>query len=114
MSSRQNASAQRARTLPNRRALRDLGNLSACSTPLTLPYLARRAVWIDDLISWTNPILEDCCRVKRRDSSQFCGPNDPEAACKPCFEDREPAWSTTREWLDSLLIGSMAPLIKLR
>ncbi|GAA6000492.1 sphingolipid transporter [Rhodotorula paludigena] len=61
-------------------------------------YLAEPpAVWIDDFISWTNPILEDCCRVKRRDSSQFCGPNDPEAACKPCFEDREPAWSTTLE-----------------
>ncbi|BGP36957.1 niemann-Pick type C-related protein 1 [Rhodotorula kratochvilovae] len=61
-------------------------------------YLAEPpAVWIDDFISWTNPILEDCCRVKRRDSSQFCGPNDPEGACKPCFEDREPPWSTTLE-----------------
>ncbi|GAA6052336.1 hypothetical protein JCM3770_007258 [Rhodotorula araucariae] len=59
-------------------------------------YLAEPpAVWIDDFISWTNPILEDCCRVKRRDSSQFCGPNDSESACKPCFEDREPPWSTT-------------------
>ncbi|GAA5890203.1 hypothetical protein JCM8208_002734 [Rhodotorula glutinis] len=61
-------------------------------------YLAEPpAVWLDDFISWTNPILEDCCRVKRRDETEFCGPNDPDGACKPCFEDREPPWSTTLE-----------------
>lgn len=59
------------------------------------------AVWLDDFISWTNPILEDCCRVKRRNATEFCGPNDPEGACKPCFEDREPPWSTTRASLSS-------------
>ncbi|GAA5926909.1 hypothetical protein JCM3775_007076 [Rhodotorula graminis] len=61
-------------------------------------YLAEPpAVWLDDFISWTNPILEDCCRVKRRNETEFCGPNDPDGACKPCFEDREPPWSTTLE-----------------
>ncbi|GAA6005586.1 hypothetical protein JCM10207_005259 [Rhodosporidiobolus poonsookiae] len=51
------------------------------------------AVWLDDFISWTNPALEDCCRVKRRNPAEFCGPTDSEFACKPCFEDRE--WSPT-------------------
>ncbi|GAA5892535.1 hypothetical protein JCM6882_005641 [Rhodosporidiobolus microsporus] len=55
------------------------------------------AVWLDDFIQWTNPLLEDCCRVKRRNPNEFCGPNDSEFACKPCFEDREPPWSTTLE-----------------
>ncbi|GAA5983298.1 hypothetical protein JCM11641_002254 [Rhodosporidiobolus odoratus] len=61
-------------------------------------YLAQPpAVWLDDFIQWTNPILEDCCRVKRRNPKEFCGPNDSEYACKPCFEDREPEWSPTLE-----------------
>ncbi|GAA5862852.1 hypothetical protein JCM8547_006571 [Rhodosporidiobolus lusitaniae] len=53
------------------------------------------AVWIDDFLSWTNPLLESCCRVKRRNPQEFCGENDSEFACKPCFEEREPEWSTT-------------------
>ncbi|GAA5955063.1 hypothetical protein JCM21900_002773 [Sporobolomyces salmonicolor] len=57
------------------------------------------AVWTDDFVQWLNPLLEDCCRVKRRDPTQFCGPHDPPMACRPCFEDREPAWSTTLEGL---------------
>ncbi|BGP12931.1 niemann-Pick type C-related protein 1 [Rhodosporidiobolus nylandii] len=79
-------------------------------------YLAEPpAVWIDDFVQFLNPVLEDCCRVKRRNASEFCGPNDSEFACKPCFEDSEPAWSTNlkflpegdelmryvRHWLDS-------------
>ncbi|KAK4054758.1 niemann-Pick type C- protein 1 [Microbotryomycetes sp. JL201] len=53
------------------------------------------AVWIDDFFQWLNPVLEDCCRIKRRNPSEFCGPNDSELLCKPCFEDREPGWSIT-------------------
>ncbi|GAA6007631.1 hypothetical protein JCM11491_003903 [Sporobolomyces phaffii] len=57
------------------------------------------AIWLDDFIQWQNPLLEDCCRVKKRNSSEFCGPHVPSGLCKPCFEDREPAWSTTLEGL---------------
>ncbi|KAM0793065.1 hypothetical protein ACM66B_000551 [Microbotryomycetes sp. NB124-2] len=53
------------------------------------------AVWIDDFFQWLNPVLEDCCRVKRRSPNEFCGPDDSELLCKPCFEDREPGWSIT-------------------
>ncbi|GAA5896843.1 sphingolipid transporter [Sporobolomyces salmoneus] len=55
------------------------------------------AIWIDDFVQWMNPLLEDCCRVKKRNSTEFCGPNVPSGLCKPCFEDHEPPWSTTLE-----------------
>ncbi|GAA6035375.1 hypothetical protein JCM8097_008841 [Rhodosporidiobolus ruineniae] len=62
-------------------------------------YLAEPpAVWVDDFIQYLNPALEDCCRVNRR-TGEFCGPNESEFACKPCFEDREPAWSPTLDGL---------------
>jgi Niemann-Pick C1 protein len=57
------------------------------------------AVWLDDFFQWLNPVLETCCRVKRRDPDQFCGPRDSDFACRPCFEDREPGWNITMEGL---------------
>lgn len=71
--------------------------------------------WLDDFFGWTNPVLESCCRVRRRDPTQFCTPRDSDMACKPCFEDREPPWNITlsgmpegaeferylRQWLQS-------------
>lgn len=58
------------------------------------------AVWIDDFIAWTNPALEDCCRVRRASPTTFCSPADSDALCQPCFADHEPAWSTTRKISD--------------
>ncbi|ORY85410.1 sterol-sensing domain of SREBP cleavage-activation-domain-containing protein [Leucosporidium creatinivorum] len=57
------------------------------------------AVWIDDFFQWLNPLLEDCCRVKKRNPSEFCTPEDSDFACRPCFEDRDPAWSITLDGL---------------
>ncbi|KAL8293540.1 hypothetical protein RQP46_000241 [Phenoliferia psychrophenolica] len=57
------------------------------------------AVWIDDFFQWLNPLLEDCCRVRKRDPSIFCTPSDPSGACQPCFEDADPAWSITMDGL---------------
>ncbi|CAD6885601.1 unnamed protein product [Tilletia controversa] len=51
--------------------------------------------WIDDFLSSLNPVLETCCRVKKRDPTQFCRASDSPYACKPCFEDREPPWNIT-------------------
>ncbi|KAE8220409.1 hypothetical protein CF319_g6060 [Tilletia indica] len=51
--------------------------------------------WIDDFLSSLNPVLETCCRVKKRDPTQFCRSSDSPYACKPCFEDREPPWNIT-------------------
>ncbi|GAA5943863.1 sphingolipid transporter [Sporobolomyces koalae] len=57
------------------------------------------AVWVDDFVQWMNPLLEDCCRVKKRNTTEFCSEHDSPGLCKPCFEDREPEWSTTLEGL---------------
>lgn len=51
--------------------------------------------WIDDFFTYLNPVLESCCRVKKADPTQFCGPRDPDARCQPCFQDREPPWNIT-------------------
>lgn len=50
-------------------------------------------------MQWLNPLLEDCCRVRKRDPSVFCSADDPSGACQPCFEDADPAWSITMEGL---------------
>ncbi|KZV64818.1 multidrug efflux transporter AcrB transmembrane domain-containing protein [Peniophora sp. CONT] len=51
--------------------------------------------WIDDFLAWLNPQFESCCRVKKRDPTQFCTPRDRDRLCQPCFQDHEPAWNTT-------------------
>lgn len=57
------------------------------------------AVWLDDYFQWLNPLLEDCCRVKIKDPSIFCTPDDSDFDCRPCFADREPAWNITMSGL---------------
>lgn len=57
------------------------------------------AVWLDDFFQWLNPVLEDCCRVSRKDPERFCTPEESELSCKPCYEDREPGWNVTMEGL---------------
>ncbi|KAM0750355.1 multidrug efflux transporter AcrB transmembrane domain-containing protein [Meredithblackwellia eburnea MCA 4105] len=57
------------------------------------------AVWLDDFFQWMNPLLEDCCRVRRRDPTLFCAPTDSSAICRPCLEDQEPPWTITLEGL---------------
>ncbi|CAO1618469.1 unnamed protein product [Jaminaea pallidilutea] len=51
--------------------------------------------WIDDFLTYLNPVLESCCRVKKANPNEFCGPRDPDIRCKPCFQDREPPWNIT-------------------
>ncbi|KAK0560785.1 niemann-Pick type C- protein 1 [Tilletia horrida] len=55
--------------------------------------------WIDDFLSSLNPVLETCCRVKKRDPTQFCRPTDSSYICRPCFQDREPPWNITMDGL---------------
>ncbi|KAN0063267.1 niemann-Pick type C-related protein 1 [Thecaphora frezii] len=55
--------------------------------------------WIDDFLQWLNPVLETCCRVRKRDPSTFCGPHDSERLCQPCFQDRVPPWNITMDGL---------------
>ncbi|CAO1620348.1 unnamed protein product [Parajaminaea phylloscopi] len=51
--------------------------------------------WIDDFFTYLNPVLDSCCRVKKLDPTQFCGPNDSGLRCRPCFDDRQPPWNIT-------------------
>ncbi|KDQ20707.1 hypothetical protein BOTBODRAFT_26724 [Botryobasidium botryosum FD-172 SS1] len=53
------------------------------------------ASWIDDFLYWLNPVLDTCCRVRKRNPSMFCSPRDSERLCRPCFEERAPAWNIT-------------------
>ncbi|KAK7470894.1 niemann-Pick type C-related protein 1 [Stygiomarasmius scandens] len=55
------------------------------------------ASWIDDFFMWLNPLQDQCCRVRKRDPSQFCGPRDSSRFCRPCYEDKTPAWNITME-----------------
>ena len=57
------------------------------------------AVWIDDFLRWLDPQLDSCCRVRKANPSQFCTPRDSDRLCKPCYEDRTPAWNITMEGL---------------
>ncbi|KAG5646429.1 hypothetical protein DXG03_003479 [Asterophora parasitica] len=57
------------------------------------------ASWIDDFFGWLDPGKEECCRVRKRDPSVFCGPRDRAALCQPCYTDKTPAWNITMEGL---------------
>lgn len=37
--------------------------------------------------------------MKKREPTVFCTPEDPDFACRPCYEDAEPAWNITMEGL---------------
>jgi Niemann-Pick C1 protein len=84
------------------------GRFSTCS-PLSLSniieqerkrpeisYLSEPAAsWIDDFLLWLNPSLDQCCRVKKSDPTELCGPYDSDFACEVCFENRTPGWNIT-------------------
>ena len=55
--------------------------------------------WVDDFLQWLNPALDQCCRVRKRDPSTFCGPRDSEYICQPCFQERVPPWNITMHGL---------------
>lgn len=55
------------------------------------------AVWIDDFFQWLNPVLESCCRVRKDDPDTFCGPEESERRCQPCFLDKEPPFDMTMQ-----------------
>lgn len=57
------------------------------------------SIWLDDFFQWLNPALSSCCRVKKRDPTVFCKPEDNEFVCKACFEDAETEWNITMEGL---------------
>ncbi|OBZ70169.1 Niemann-Pick type C-related protein 1 [Grifola frondosa] len=55
------------------------------------------ASWIDDFMSWLDPMKDKCCRVRKRDHSVFCGDRESPRVCQTCYEDKEPAWNVTMD-----------------
>ncbi|KAA8909648.1 sterol-sensing domain of SREBP cleavage-activation-domain-containing protein [Sphaerosporella brunnea] len=61
-----------------------------------ISYLTEPAAsWIDDFMLWLNPSLDQCCRVKKSNPEELCGPYDNEFDCEVCFENRDPGWNIT-------------------
>ncbi|KAI0687215.1 multidrug efflux transporter AcrB transmembrane domain-containing protein [Cytidiella melzeri] len=57
------------------------------------------ASWIDDFLSWLNPVQSKCCRVLRRNPDQFCTDRQPDRLCRPCYEGHDPEWNITMNGL---------------
>ncbi|KAF9040634.1 patched family-domain-containing protein [Panaeolus papilionaceus] len=57
------------------------------------------ASWIDDYLRWLNPINDACCRVLKKDPTQFCTPRTRPMLCQPCFEEHQPPWNITMRGL---------------
>lgn len=62
-------------------------------------WLTSILITTDDFLQWLNPVLETCCRVKRKDPTQFCSPDDPDIFCIPCYELETEQWNITMEGL---------------
>ncbi|CAM9018621.1 unnamed protein product [Wickerhamomyces anomalus] len=46
------------------------------------------ASWIDDYLTFLNPALDECCRL-RKTSDDICPPFAPSRQCRSCFEDKD-------------------------
>lgn len=57
------------------------------------------ASWIDDFLGWLNPINDECCRVRKADTSVFCNARVPGGLCQPCYAGKVPAWNITMNGL---------------
>lgn len=57
------------------------------------------ASWIDNFLSWLNPVNDECCLVRKNNPSAFCSDRTPSRLCKPCYQDHEPAWNITMDGL---------------
>lgn len=76
----------------------DPAQISSLSQSQSPSYLADPAAsWIDTFFGWLNPEMDTCCRVRKRDPSVLCNARDSPRLCRPCFEDREPAWNVTMD-----------------
>ncbi|KAH3677177.1 hypothetical protein WICMUC_001758 [Wickerhamomyces mucosus] len=53
------------------------------------------ASWIDDFLTFLNPELDECCRVKKSDKDQTCSPHAPARQCQACYFDK--SWDYTMD-----------------
>ena len=52
------------------------GNVSTVGSPASS--------WLDDFLTWLNPSLDQCCRLKKN-LDVFCSPHAPERQCETCY-----------------------------
>lgn len=58
--------------------------------------------WLDDFLTWLNPNLDQCCRIKKNtpfEEPQFCTPGTPDRLCQSCYADHDPPYNNTMEGL---------------
>ncbi|CAK7901245.1 NPC intracellular sterol transporter 1-related protein 1 [[Candida] anglica] len=57
--------------------------------------------WLDDFLTWLNPDLDQCCRLKKstldKKSPEFCGAYTPERQCQSCFADHSPPYDISMD-----------------
>ncbi|TCD70844.1 hypothetical protein EIP91_001535 [Steccherinum ochraceum] len=57
------------------------------------------ASWIDDFLRWLDPGQDTCCRVRRKNPTQFCSSRESPRICRPCLEGHDPAYNITMDGL---------------
>ncbi|KAK6465264.1 patched family-domain-containing protein [Scheffersomyces coipomensis] len=56
--------------------------------------------WLDDFLTWLNPDLDLCCRMKKTTENksplerEFCLPRSPTRQCESCFERHDPPYDS--------------------
>ncbi|EGV61654.1 hypothetical protein CANTEDRAFT_108380 [Yamadazyma tenuis ATCC 10573] len=66
------------------------GNLSTVVDPLSN--------WLDDFLTWLNPNLDQCCRLKKN-TQEFCSPTAPERLCEVCYLNHDPPYNINMDGL---------------
>lgn len=55
--------------------------------------------WLDDFLTWLNPNLDQCCRLKKGSSNEFCSPKAPDRQCEVCYLNHDPPYNISMEGL---------------
>lgn len=51
------------------------------------------ANWLDDYLTFLNPELDDCCRLKKNADFEVCSPHAPARQCETCYVNKTWAYS---------------------
>lgn len=54
--------------------------------------------WLDDFLTWLNPNLDQCCRMKKN-SNTFCSPSTPGRQCESCYTNHDPPYNISMQGL---------------
>lgn len=57
------------------------------------------ASWIDNFLTWLNPVNNRCCRFNKRRPGEFCSDRQSDRLCEPCYANHDPEWNITMDGL---------------